>query len=70
VLMIGWLWLRNLLHYMVNKIKNKEAFGFWVRGFWVCVFLACLEPLMYTAGVLGGALRFLINSYLSKKKKE
>jgi hypothetical protein len=27
-----------------------------------------LEPLVYIAGVLKGALRFLINSYLSKKK--
>jgi hypothetical protein len=40
--------------------------GFWVLGLraWV---LARLELLVYTAGVLRGALRFLINSYLSKK---
>jgi hypothetical protein len=29
-----------------------------------------LEPLVYTAYALRGALRFSINSYLSKKKKK
>jgi hypothetical protein len=60
-----------------GKARFEDFVVLWALGlrafrFWVCGlgFVARLEILVYTTRLLRGALCFLINSYLSKKKKK
>jgi hypothetical protein len=65
---------------MLSSVKGIEGHGFffffflnsvlWASGLRGLGFLPVLEPFVYTACVLRGALRFLIYYYSLKKKEK